>query len=71
MKLPERLHTGKQLSRWKPSGKMHHVDLFKYISEVCTVSIIRVMMEEVCTSEMLVYFNKTTWHYIPEGSLPP
>jgi hypothetical protein len=25
------------------------------------------MMEAVHTSEMLVYFNETTWHYIPEG----
>jgi hypothetical protein len=27
------------------------------------------MMEAVRTSEMLVYFNETTRHYIPEGYL--
>jgi hypothetical protein len=26
-----------------------------------------VTMEAVRTSEMSVYFNVTTWHYIPEG----
>jgi hypothetical protein len=25
------------------------------------------MMEAVCTSETSVYFNETTWRYIPEG----
>jgi hypothetical protein len=25
------------------------------------------MLEAVYTSETSVYFNKTTWHYIPEG----
>jgi hypothetical protein len=35
-------------------------------SEVCTASIIRVMMEAVCTCETLVY-SETMWQYIPEG----
>jgi hypothetical protein len=39
------------------------------VSEDCTASIIRVVMEAVCTSETSVYFNKTTWCYIPEDSL--
>jgi hypothetical protein len=39
--------------------------------EVHTASIIRVItlvMEAVCTSETLVHFNMTTWHYIPGDS---
>jgi len=31
-------------------------------------AINRLMMEAVCTSETLVYFNETTQSYIPEGS---
>jgi hypothetical protein len=38
------------------------------ISEVCTASIIRVMMEAVCTSEMSVNIYLTTQQYIPEDS---
>jgi hypothetical protein len=41
------------------------------ISEVCTASIIRLsitlMIEAVWTSEIWVYFNKSTQHYIPES----
>jgi hypothetical protein len=36
-------------------------------SEVHTASIIILMREAVCTSELSVYFNKTTQCYIPEG----
>jgi hypothetical protein len=35
------------------------------ISEVHTASTIA-LMEAVCTSETLVYFNHTIGHYIPE-----
>jgi hypothetical protein len=39
----------------------------KDVSEVHTASINSVMMmEAVCTSEMSVTFNVTTWRYIPE-----
>jgi hypothetical protein len=31
-------------------------------------SFIAMMKKAVCTSETSVYFNKTTWRYIPEGS---
>jgi hypothetical protein len=50
------------------SGVSCHVVTWKLsdISEVCTVSIIRAMMNAVRTSEMLVNFNMTTWRYIPE-----
>jgi hypothetical protein len=37
------------------------------VSEVHTASIVALMMEAVHTSEMLVYFNESTRHYIPEG----
>jgi hypothetical protein len=37
------------------------------ISEVCTVSIITLMMKAVCISEMLVCFYETAWCHIPEG----
>jgi hypothetical protein len=45
------------------------VVLLKYtdISELFTASIIRAMMEAVHTSDMSVYFNKTTWRYIQES----
>jgi hypothetical protein len=32
------------------------------------IAFITLMMEAVRTSETLVYSNKTTWRYIPEGS---
>jgi hypothetical protein len=32
-----------------------------------TGMIIAFIMEAVCTSETSVYFNATTWHYIPES----
>jgi hypothetical protein len=38
------------------------------VSEVCTASIIRAMMEVVCTSETSYNFNLTTRCYIPETS---
>jgi hypothetical protein len=55
--------------RWQPSGIYRCVVLFKLtgVSEVHTASIIRTMMEAVCTSEVSVYFNKTTQQYIPES----
>jgi hypothetical protein len=31
------------------------------------VDFITLMKEAVSTSETMVYFNKTTWCYIPEG----
>jgi hypothetical protein len=36
------------------------------VSELRTASIIRVIMEEVRTSETSVHFNVTTRRYIPE-----
>jgi hypothetical protein len=30
--------------------------------------VIALMMEAVCTCESWLYFNETTWCYIPEGS---
>jgi hypothetical protein len=44
-------------------------DSFRYHPQysACGSSFIALMMEAVCTSEMSVYFNKTTQHYIPEG----
>jgi hypothetical protein len=46
---------------------LEHID----VSEVCTASIMRVMiilmMEEVPTSETSVY-SETAWRYIREGS---
>jgi hypothetical protein len=39
------------------------------VSEVLTASIVRALvMEAVRTSEMLVNFYQTTWHYNPEDS---
>jgi hypothetical protein len=40
------------------------------VSEVLTASItcaITLVMEAVRTSEAPIYFNETTWRYIPEG----
>jgi hypothetical protein len=34
---------------------------------VHTASIVWAMMEAVCTFEMLVFFNKTTLSYVPQG----
>jgi hypothetical protein len=36
------------------------------VSEVCTASIIALMMKTVRTYETLVNFNVITWRYIPE-----
>jgi hypothetical protein len=33
-------------------------------------TVIILAMEAVCTSEMSVYFNETTWHYITVGYHP-
>jgi hypothetical protein len=38
------------------------------VLEVLTVSIIWAVMEAVRTSEMLVNFYQTSWHYNPEDS---
>jgi hypothetical protein len=42
--------------------------LFTDVSEVCTASIIKAMMEVLCTSETLANFNVTPQLYIPEDS---
>jgi hypothetical protein len=34
----------------------------------CGLEVIRAMMEALCTFEMSVHFNRTTWCHIPEGS---
>jgi hypothetical protein len=48
--------------------KFHVVSLrYTYVPEVRTATTIRVMMEAVRTSEMLVSFNETTWCFIAEG----
>jgi hypothetical protein len=39
-----------------------------YVSDVCTASIIALMIEAVRASEMLVYSNETTRRYIPQDS---
>jgi hypothetical protein len=38
------------------------------VSEVFIASIIALIMEAVLTSEMSVYFDVTTWRYVPEDS---
>jgi hypothetical protein len=44
------------------------VDWYEFInvSEVCTVSIIRAMMEALQTSEMMINSYLSTQHYNPE-----
>jgi hypothetical protein len=42
--------------------------MFTNVSEVCTASIIRAMMEEVQTSESLVNSCQSTLSYNPEDS---
>jgi hypothetical protein len=39
----------------------------KYEDDCLLGCIIALMMEAVCTSETSIYFNETTWHYIPDG----
>jgi hypothetical protein len=36
-------------------------------TQPCCLLEVDLMMEAVCTSEMSVYFNETTWHYIPNA----
>jgi hypothetical protein len=38
------------------------------VSEECAASLIALMMEAACTSEMLVNIQLRTWQYIPEDS---
>jgi hypothetical protein len=53
----------------EPSGMKRHVDLEQTdVSEVRTASIIKAIMEAVCTSQTSVYSNETTRRYFPEGS---
>jgi len=42
---------------WKHAYAREHVHM-----------MMNLMVEAVCTSQMSVYFYKTTWYYIPEGS---
>jgi hypothetical protein len=37
------------------------------IFQVCMATIITLMMEAVDASKTMVYFDKTTWLYTPEG----
>jgi hypothetical protein len=51
---------------WSSSGMILTGENQRTQSKVCP-SVIGLMMEAVCTSEKLVYFNKTTQCYIPES----
>jgi hypothetical protein len=63
------LYTG-YIWRWQPFEIQSRVISLNYTDVSHTVAIIRAMnkmMEAVRTSETSVYFNDTTWQYIPEG----
>jgi hypothetical protein len=44
----------------------NHIEVEVHIASI--IRVITLVMEAVRTSETLVHFNMTTWHYIPEDS---
>jgi hypothetical protein len=62
---------GEQITRFVCSQNVHYLLRFQVITAASVKMTafwdISLIMEAVRTSETSVYFNETTWRYIPEG----